>query len=507
MKTSILSIIFAAAIAVPQLQAELSLHALFTDHAVIQADLPAPVWGKGDVGAKIKVEFAGQTQGTTVGDDGTWLVTLDPMNSNADGQPLKVSSGDESKTLNDILVGEVWVCSGQSNMAWAVRNTDDAEMVQKEAAANEYAKIRLFKVAPAGEDKPLTDLNISWQLANEETVVSFSATGFYFGRALHKARDTPVGLLQAAMGGTNAYSWINNETYSSDPAAAVSKEWWEEQMKGYPAAKERYEKALAAHKAKGGKGRAPRAPEGPDHMKRPSGHYNAMISPLQPYAIRGAIWYQGERNSRPPFATQYKDLMFALIEDWRADWPKRADGERRDFPFYVVQLPNYANGDPSGWPAVQEQMLKIWTEGKNTGAAITIDVGDPKDIHPSNKLPVGERLALHARATTYGENIVYSGPIYSGVTFNDGAAIVTFDHVGDGLISKDGEPLKYFEIGDADGTFFEPDEIEINGNTVTLKSVAVPNPTAVRYAWMNNPEKPNFFNKNLLPAAPFRCGE
>lgn len=489
---------------VQQLLAELSLHALFSDHAVLQAELPAPVWGKADPGSTVKVEFAGQTKEAKAGADGTWMATLDPLAINPEPRTLKVSSGGEELSVTDILVGEVWVGSGQSNMAWAVRNTTDAAMVAEEAKKGEYAQIRLFKVGTAGADEPVRDLKVSWTLANEQTTASFSATAFYFGRDLHRSRKIPVGLIQSAVGGTNAYSWINNETYESDPAAAASKKWWAEAMKGFPAAQKRYEAAKKKWEDEGKKGRGPRAPEGPDHYKRPTGHYNAMIAPLQPYAIRGAIWYQGERNSRPPFADHYRDLMFALVEDWRADWAARAGGERRDFPFYLVQLPNYANGDAEGWPLIREQMLKFWLDGENTGAVFTIDVGDPKDIHPAEKRPVGERLSYFARANTYGEKIVYSGPVYTGVTFDQGAAVLTFDHVGDGLVSKDGQKLKYFEVGDIDGTFFEADEVEINGNTVTVKSVAVPDPAAVRYAWLSNPEKPNFFNKNGLPATPFR---
>ncbi|MFT5471234.1 MAG: sialate O-acetylesterase, partial [Verrucomicrobiales bacterium] len=383
-----------------QLLAELSLHSLFSDHAVLQADLPAPVWGKADPGAKIVVKFGDQSRLATANAKGEWLVTLDPLKVNAEPEILTVSSGGEKLEVEDVLVGEVWVGSGQSNMAWTVGKTTDAAMVAGEAKNGDYAQIRLFKVGTAGADEPLSDLKVSWILSNEQTTAAFSATAFYFGRELHKSRKVPVGLIQSAVGGTNAYSWINNATYESDPAAAVSKAWWAEAMTGFPAAQERFEAAKKKWEAEAQKGRAPRAPEGPDHYKRPTGHYNAMISPLQPYAFRGAIWYQGERNSRPPFAEQYRDLMFSLIEDWRADWPVHAGGKRRDFPFYVVQLPNFASGDPAGWPLIREQMLNIWKEGENTGTVFTIDVGDPKDIHPTEKRPVGERLSYFARANT-----------------------------------------------------------------------------------------------------------
>ena len=504
-----IAVIFAGT---PNLRADLSLHALFTDHAVLQQELPVPVWGDGHAGDTVTVEFAGQKKTTTVKDDDTWIAVLDPLKASAEPAKLTVTSGDASVVVKDLLVGEVWVCSGQSNMAMAVRGTTDAELVAKEVKDGAYANIRLFKVPVDGADDPQRRLSVSWQTCDENNMATFSATGFYFGRALHASRKVPIGLIQSANGGTNAYSWINSETYQKDPVAQPAKDHFKRLVEVFPQAQARYEKQLEEWKTKVAQakidrvrpeGRAPRAPIGPTHVKRPTGHYNAMIAPLQPYAIRGAIWYQGEANSRNPFAQQYRDLMLGLIEDWRADWPQGSGLDRRDFPFFVVQLPNYANGDPWGWPLIREQMYKIWKDGKNTGMVATIDVGDPTDIHPKNKRPVGERLAIFARGTVYGEDITYSGPVYSSVVFEQGTATVTFDHSGSGLVSKDAKPLKHFEIADESGTFW-PGQATINGNTVTVKSPSVKKATAVRYAWSNNPEGANFANKEGLMAVPFR---
>ncbi len=249
--------------------------------------------------------------------------------------------------------------------------------------------------------------------------------------------------------------------------------------------------------------RRPREPLHAGHVKRPAGHYNAMVAPLQPYAIRGVIWYQGEANSRPPFCTQYEALMNALVDDWRTDWASAAKSKRENFPFYLVQLPNYGRGHAQGWPIIREQMFSFGKHGDNTGSVTTIDVGDKNDIHPKDKLPVGERLAMLARAEVYGEEIVASGPTYWSMRAREGKAVITFQNRGDGLRSNDDKPLRHFEIAGDDKVFHSADAT-IVGNTVHVSSPKVSEPEAVRYAWSNNPEDPNFFNSAGLPACPFR---
>ena len=431
---------------------------------------------------------------------------------------MTVSSAQNSITVSDLLVGEVWVCSGQSNMAMTVSRSIDLESAKAEAASGKFAGVRLFKVPVAGADEPQETVNATWTLSDGATVANFSAAGFFFGAALNRDLKVPIGLIQSANGGTNAYSWINRNTFEADPVGAPSRDFYEAALKIYPTAKEKYDKARAAWEEKArqaraeGKSfeqRAPRPPQGPDNPKRPTGHYNAMIAPLQPFAIRGVVWYQGEANSRPPFTSQYRDLMFALADDWRADWSlavSAVDMERREFPFYLVQLPNFAGGHEQGWPIIREQMFRFWKDGKNTGMVTTIDVGEADDIHPRDKKPVGERLARFARAHTYGADIVYHGPVYETMKVAGDSIILSFGQVGGGLVARDGGALKYFEIAGEDREFV-PAQAVIDGTTVVVRGEGVSAPVAVRYAWSNNPENPNFFNVEGLPASPFRTDD
>lgn len=512
----ILSILILACLA-PVLHAEdasFRLHPLFTDHGVLQQELPVPVWGWAEPGAEVSVSFAGQEHDAVTNEAGRWMVVLDPLTRSTEGRALTATSESESLEVKDLLVGEVWVASGQSNMAMAVGGTLDAEDTTTKAADGAFEGIRLFKTPVAGADERQETVKSSWVLPNPKIISTFSATGFYFAAKLAADRDVPVGVIQTANGGTNAYSWINGETLRDDPVAETTRAFWKERVRNHPAAMERYRAAVAkwdkakATAKKAGekfKKRAPREPIGPGHVKRPAGHYNAMVAPLQPYAVRGAIWYQGEANSRLPFYPGYKDLMLALVEDWRADWTAASGGkvERRDFPFYLVQLPNYDGGDPVGWPMIREQMLRFWQDGKNTGTVVAIDKGEADDIHPRDKRPVGERLALFARSQAYGEDLVYSGPIFDSLRIEGKKAILGFQHVGGGLASLDGEALRHFQVAGADRKFTSANAVIENGRIV-VSSEKVADPRAVRYAWERNPEGINFGNAEGLPASPFR---
>ncbi|MBP9224983.1 MAG: hypothetical protein KBF76_14015 [Verrucomicrobiales bacterium] len=496
----------------------LELNSLFSENAVLQQEMPVPVWGTAQAGEEITVTFADQEKSTKTAPDGSWMVVLDPLVASAKAADLVVSSASGSVRSSGILVGEVWIGSGQSNMAFSVAGSLQAEATAAAADKGEYSTIRLFKVPVEGSDAPMKTVEAAWALPTAANVSRFSAAAFFFAAQLSKDRSVPVGIIQSANGGTNAFSWVNSATLESDPAAEVIRDYWNTALRGYPVAMERYKVALAKWKAKAieakktGKklqGTAPKEPLGPDHVKRPGGHYNAMIAPLQPFAMRGVIWYQGEANSRAPFNLGYRDLLFALVEDWRADWAAAAPagggktGERRDFPFYLVQLPNYGGGDPEGWPIIREQMLRFWEEGKNTGMVVAIDKGEADDIHPRDKQPIGERLARFARANAYGENIVYSGPIFDSLQIEGEKAIVSFTQKGSGLSSLDGNALTHFEVAGADGKYV-PANATIAGETVVVKATGIPAPRAVRYAWTANPEGVNFGNLEGLPASPFR---
>ena len=497
---------------------ELSLHSLFSDHAVLQAELPVPVWGRAAAGSEVKVTFSGQEKIATADAQGRWQVVLDALEVSGEPAEMTVQAGEDRVIVGDLLVGEVWVCSGQSNMAMTVSRSIDLDATREEAVAGKFASVRLFKVPVVGADERRETVNAKWTLSDTTTVPNFSAVGFFLGAALNRDLEVPVGLIQSANGGTNAYSWINEQTFREDPVGAPSRDYYEAALAVYPAAEKRYATARAAweEKAKQARAdgktfeqRAPRPPQGPDNPKRPTGHYMAMIAPLQPFAIRGVVWYQGEANSRPPFTSQYRDLMFALVDDWRADWStavSAVDMERREFPFYLVQLPNFAGGHEQGWPIIREQMFRFWKDGTNTGMVTTIDVGEADDIHPRDKKPVGERLARFARAHTYGADIVYHGPVYETMKVDGDTIILSFGQVGGGLVASDNGPLKYFEIAGEDRKFL-PAQATIDGSTVVVKREGVAAPVAVRYAWSNNPEAPNFFNAEGLPASPFRTDD
>ncbi len=490
---------------------EVEPHALFSDSMVLQRGQTVPVWGTAAPGEEVEVSFGTQSHDTTTGTDGRWMIELQPLKASADPAELRV--GDV--VIQDVLVGEVWVCSGQSNMAMAVRGSLEGEDAAAKAEAGEYPLLRLFKVPGGNADAPQATVKSSWQESSGQAVSAFSATGFYFGRALQKALGVPVGLIQSAVGGTNAYSWISNDAFENHAGAALLRTWYAEQLDALPAAQERHRVALEKHRQKleaakaagnpvtGRAARTPSPPMGPEHPKRPTCLYNAMVAPLQPFAIAGAVWYQGEANSRVPWAPNYTDLMRALIESWRADWNQP---ENREFPFYVVQLPNFAKGDAWGWPVIRESMLNIWKEIPNAGMVVTIDVGDPGNVHPRDKTPVGERLAIFARGHAYEESIPFSGPVYKSMSVRGAAAVLSFDHVGSGLASSDGGSLKYFTIAGEDMRFV-PAKARIKGDKVRVSSPEVAHPVAVRYAWSNNPEGANFVNEEGLLASPFRTDE
>ncbi len=499
-------------------QAELQLHPLFTDHAILQQGQAVPVWGSADAGEKVRIRFGGQTKTSTTQADGKWVILLDPLSASAEPRTLSVSAGSKSLVIKDLLVGEVWLCAGQSNMARSMGGMVDKKDIIEDARAGKFETIRLFKVPLSGKNQAQSSIKASWAKCTKETVNGFSGTGFYFGHTLHRDLKVPVGLIHANWGGTNASCWISKDTLENDPAAADLLRGFKGSLARYPEAKKIYDIALAEWTQKvkaaelAGKSLTdiePREPMGLEHPKQPAGFYNGMIAPLQPYAVAGVVWSQGESNATTaPKAAAYRNLMLALISGWRADWAKKTPGDqRRDFPFYQVQLPNFAGGDPDGWPIIREQMLQIWQQGKNTGMVVTIDVGNPDDIHPQNKRIVGDRLARFARANTYRKNIVYSGPIYKSMQMKGKALVLEFDHVGSGLSNKDSKALRHFTIAGEDEKFVNA-EARIDGKgSVIVSSPKVKNPQAVRYAWSNNPENPNFSNKEGLPASPFRTDD
>jgi sialate O-acetylesterase len=501
-------LLLAAAIALlacasaPRLNAEVKLPAVFGDNAVLQADVPLPVWGSDTPGGAIAVSIAGQEKKAAVGADGHWLVTLDALKA---GGPFTLTVvGSSTVTLTNLLVGEVWVGSGQSNMEFALRSAVNAAQEAKDAA---FPKIRLFtvkkKVAPDGE---LHDCSGKWEECSPESVIGFSAVLYFFGRELHHELGVPVGLIHTSWGGTPAEAWTSHEALAANDQIKDYLSAWDQRMVDLPKAQAKYEQDLAAWKKAVAEAKAAGTPEpkalrppaGPDSPNHPSTLYNGMIAPIVPYAIRGATWYQGEANTGQ--ALKYRALLPAMIGDWRHAW-----GEG-DFPFYIVQLANYMARKPepgeSNWAALREAQFLTTTTVKNTGLATIIDIGMADNIHPTNKQDVGHRLALNALALTYGKQIEYSGPVFQRFTVEGGKVVVHFTHLGGGLLSKGGGPLSGFAIAGADKQFVWAEAV-ISGDTVVLGNAKVATPTAVRYAWADNPEC-SLVNQAGLPAVPFR---
>ena len=494
--TSLLSLLAALGFcAGPIARADVRLPALFSDNMVVQQGMEVPVWGWADDGEKVSVTFRGQTV-QIVAKDGKWMVKLRKVK--AGGPDNLIVNGNNSVMLKNVLVGEVWICSGQSNMEFAMRSSFESK-ADIDAAAN--LEIRLFHVPKMKANEPKDNVNATWTACNPETVPGFSAVGYYFAHDLQKALRVPVGIIESDWGGSPAEVWMKQAALESNPR------YKEEILDAYAKQKKGYDDALAAFEKErddakqAGKPFNKRAPGAP---WKPTELYNGMIAPLIPYAIKGALWYQGESNAGR--AEQYRSLFADMIRNWRKDW-----GEG-DFTFLCVQLAPYGAmkeqpGD-STWAELREAQLLSTKTLPKAGMAVITDVGDSKDIHPKKKKPVGERLALAARGIAYGEKIEYSGPIYKSMAVKGDKATLSFDHVGGGLEARDGE-LKGFAIcGNDQKWVWAKAEITGKGkNTAIVVSAAgVDHPVAVRYGWADCPVV-NLWNKDGLPASPFRTDD
>jgi sialate O-acetylesterase len=492
-------------------RADVRPHALFSDNMVLQRGVKVPVWGTADDGEKVTVRFQGQQVSTTAA-NGQWVVRLEKLQA---GGPFELTIvGKNRIEFKNVLVGEVWLCSGQSNMEWSVAESGIYKPVI-DASANPM--LRLYTVPRHPAKKPETDLKREtkkgiwldctsrwldgaggerrgetrkgiWLECSPETTPPYSAVAYFFGRDLQKALNVPVGLIASSWSGTIGEAW------TSRPALAANAE-----LRGIVTAHRAAVQNYAQHKARM---QAKRLPDPDKSQNGPSNLYNGMIAPLIPYALRGAIWYQGESNAGR--ARHYQTLLPALIANWRADWGQG------DFPFLIAQIapfspivrdPRLVMQESASWAEVREAQLLTSLRVPNTALAVTTDVGDEFDKHPKRKEPVGGRLALAARAVAYGEKIVYSGPLYKSMRVEGDEAILSFDHVGSGLAAKGGA-LTGFWIAGPDKKFI-PAAAEIRGDTVVVSSNLVTSPVAVRYGWADYPVV-NLWNKDGLPASPFR---
>lgn len=423
------------------------------------------------------------------------------------GGPHTISvSGKNALELSDVLVGEVWIGSGQSNMQFTVNGAVNGE--QEIAAAN-FPRIRLFTVERKVASKPQAEVVTSgWKICSPETVGGFSAVAYFFGRDLHQQLDVPVGLIHTSWGGTPAEAWTSRSALEAEPVLVPILKRWDAMLANYRKSLERYKADVAkwvddSTAAEEAGRHLPPMPKHPgDDLRgsphRPSGLYNAMIAPLIPVAFRGAIWYQGESNS--PRAYQYRTLFPAMIQDWRSRW------HQGDFPFLFVQLANFEPKSPRNgtWAELREAQLRTLSL-PNTGMAVIIDIGDPVDIHPKNKQGVGRRLALAARAIAYGQKIEYFGPMYDSMKVEGGKVRLAFTHA-EALATRDGGSPQGFIIVGADKAFV-PALAKIEGRQVVVWSDEVKEPAAVRYGWSDNPADANLVNKAGLPASPFRTDD
>ncbi len=469
-----LVIALAADIAAQTLGTRLAVAPVFGHHMVLQRDAEVALWGTAPPGEKLRIRLGWGIPkvDSQAGPDGRWTARFRTPGAGGPFEITLLSSSNEIR-IADVMVGEVWICSGQSNMEWSVGpgNGPGVRDFEKEVAAADHPRLRLFDVKNAIAPSPLSTCEGKWDVCDPTTVGTFSATGYFFGRELLDRLDVPIGLIGTNWGGTVAESWTS--------AGGLA---------GFP----EFQEAIAKVKSIA---QDPAADRKWFNVNTPTALWNGMIAPLVPYGIRGAIWYQGESNRER--AAQYRTLFPAMIADWR-----RAFGQG-DFPFYYVQIAPFAYGEDTGQAAELREAQTLALAVKDTGMAVTMDIGNPRNIHPTNKQEVGRRLALWALAKTYGKDgLVHSGPLYREKKVEAGRLRLLFDHVGSGLAIRTGDALTHFEIAGEDGVF-HPAQAAIDGDAVLVSSPDVPGPRSARYAW-GAADEPNLMNKEGLPAPSFR---
>ena len=503
-KTILSTVVLAIATAT---QADPKLPAIFGDHMVLQQKQKNPVWGWADPGEKLTVVIGRQNHSATADKNGNWQVKLTPLN--AGGPYQLVVHGKSTVTLTDVLVGEVWVCSGQSNMKFAVQSANDPDL---ESMTAKFPKLRIITVPNVGTQEPQKDFKGQWEAVTPDTVKSFSAVGYFFGRTLHQALDVPVGLLNNAWGGSAAEAWVRRDVLAKDKRYGELLAKWadtektydfDSQMAQYQDRRAKWQEAVK--KARAAKKPIPNAPRAPRNVlagqHRPANLYNGVLKPIIGYGIKGAIWYQGESNAGRAY--QYRHLFPLMIQSWRDEW------KQGDFSFYWVSLADFrdevAEPAESDWAELREAQtmsLKL----PNSGEAIITDLGESHDIHPKDKQNVAKRLVRLALAKDYGIKIVYSSPIFKSMEIKGNKATITFDHVGGGLDTFDTRQIKGFAVAGKDKKFVWAEAKMVGKDKVEVSAASVKEPVSVRYAWANNPVC-NLQNREGLPVTPFRTDD
>jgi len=505
---AIASLFVVAASPLQPLLADVSLNNMFGDHMVLQQGIRNKVWGKADPREVITVTFDSQTHSTTAGADGMWSVFLNPVTEYGGPHTLTVK-GKNTVTFNDVLIGEVWVCAGQSNMQWAINNTNDADL---EKASAKLPMIRLISVPQVGTQEPQSNFNGKWAVCTPETVANFSAVGYLFGRQLHQTLGVPVGLINNAWGGSTAEAWVKRDTLKANEKLKPLHDRWTKMEANYEAAKADFEAKMVQWKAASEKAKAdgkptPGQPGNPDgQMKgnsRPGNIHSGVLTPSIGYGIRGAIWYQGESNADRAY--EYRELFPLMIKSWREEWGLG------DFPFYWVQLADYkgekTEPSESDWAELREAQTMTLQSLPNTGEAVIIDIGEGKDIHPKNKQDVAKRLARWALAETYKiPGIACKSPLYKSMETKDAKIVLAFDNITGGWRPFDINEARGFTIAGADKKFVPAKATLLPDGRIEVGSDAVANPVAVRYAWADNPVC-NMYSGVGLPLTPFRTDE
>ena len=527
MKTQSLLLVFSISI-ISCLSAKISTPAIFGNNMVLQQNHPCPVWGNAEPHSSVSLKFAGKTYKTNSDKDGNWQITLDPLPASSSPLEMFIIGGqiEEIEKLganlaelakkhpgsilyNNILIGEVWLCSGQSNMGWKVNSSDDSDL---ESLSSNYPNLRMITIPQNGTQKPQKNFQGSWEISSPQSASSFSAVGYFFGRRLHQILQVPVGLINNAWGGSACEAWIPRNRLQQCKVAQPYMDQWQGKEKNYDYEsqlnhyKQRLAKWESDNKQGNAKGQRPRVPRNlMTGQHRPANLYNGVLYPIIGFGIKGAIWYQGESNAGRAHA--YREIFPLMIESWRQAW------NQDEFPFYWTQLSDFRNevdtpGD-SSWAELRESQTLTLKKVSNAGEAVIIDTGEGRDIHPRNKQIVANRLLRHALANQYGHKIPYQSPLYKSHEIKESKVQIAFDHVGGGLYCFDTKSPVGFAICGADQKFVWAEAKLIGKDRVEVWSESIPSPVAVRYAWSDNPVC-NLYRKDgavTLPVTPFRTDD